>query len=119
MLGYAMSSWIVGPLQHVAFVLAAALIMGTTNTSPVLQGLTTIWGCNIAVQIWSYIEGLRHNLHASGIAHPHWKHRLSLLLIPYFSLIEGWAGLRGAVEFVKDRRGTHKGELFEVISKPT
>jgi hypothetical protein len=40
-----------------------------------------------------------------------------LLLIPIFTLVEAWAGFLGVVNYVKDRLGLQRGELFEVISK--
>ena len=45
------------------------------------------------------------------------RYWLGLILIPVFTLVEGWAGLRGFAAYLKDRLGIGRSELFEVISK--
>lgn len=116
LLGYALSSWVLGPLQHVLVVLLLAAVMGVRYTAPVQQWLLLPWALNMAVGVWMYLDGLRANAHASGRRVP-LRMWFGLLLIPVFSLIEGWAGLRGFIEYVKDRFGGSESELFEVISK--
>lgn len=119
LLGYALSSWVLGPFQHIVVILLVVSLLGTYNTSPLVPWVQIAWAMNLAVSIWSYIEGLRHNAHASGMAAPKRAHWFALLLVPFFSFVEGWSGIKGAYEFVKDKIGRHKGELFEVISKPS
>lgn len=116
LLRYALSSWVLGPLQHVLVVLAVAALLGVRYTAPVQEWLLLPWALNMAVGVWMYMDGLRANVQASGRRVPvtMW---LGLLLIPAFSLIEGWAGFRGFVEYLKDRVGRSESELFEVISK--
>jgi hypothetical protein len=113
---YALTSWVLGPLQHVLVVLGISALLGVRYTAPVQQWLLLPWALNMAVGLWMYLDGLRANGHASGGRVP-LRYWFGLLLIPVFTLIEGWAGLRGFVEFVKDRLGHSRSELFEVIAK--
>lgn len=113
---YALTSWVLGPLQHVLVVLLVAGLLGIRYTAPVQQWLLLPWALNMAVGVWMYVDGLRANTHASH-HRVSFRMRLGLLLIPFFSLIEGWAGLRGFIEHLKDRFGSNESELFEVISK--
>jgi egghead protein (zeste-white 4 protein) len=116
LLGYALTTWVLGPLQHVLVVLAVAAILGVRYTAPVQQWLLVPWALNMGVAVWMYLIGLRTNSHVS-------KQRVrprdwcALVLIPVFSFIEGWAGMLGLVEFVKDRLGANRSELFQVIVK--
>ena len=116
LLRYALTSWVLGPLQHVLVVLGVAALLGIRYTAPVQQWLLVPWALNMAVGLWMYIDGLRANIHASARRVPvgYW---LGLVLIPFFTLIEGWAGLRGFVAYVKDRLGWGRSELFDVIAK--
>lgn len=118
LLGYAMSTWVVGPMQHIFFVLLIAALSGDMNTSPVTPLAIIAWAANMASGVWLYVEGLMANTRASGNVRPKLRHWLGLLLMPYFSLVEGIAGMQGGFEFIKDRLGTNKSELFEVIAKP-
>jgi hypothetical protein len=113
---YALTSWVLGPLQHVLIILVLAGLLGIRYTAPIQQWLLLPWALNMAVGVWMYVDGLRTNTHASNERVPFWM-PLGLLLIPYFSLVEGWAGLKGFVEHLKDRVGSNESELFEVISK--
>lgn len=117
MLTYAMLAWFMGPFQHVATVVAAAYLLGNPNTSPLSRELVLLWAFNMSVVVWMYVEGLRTNVHASGLRRVPWWLWLGLLAIPWFTLVEGWAALLGLVAFVKDRLGLHRGELFHVIAK--
>lgn len=117
LLGYAMSSWVLGPFQHVLVVLLVAFALGIRFTAPVQPWLLLPWALNMASGLWMYIEGLRVNAHASGLKRPKAGHWLGLLLFPFFSLIEGWAALRGLGAFLLDLTGIRRGDLFEVIPK--
>lgn len=114
---YAMLAWFMGPLQHVVTVLAVAYLVGNPNTSPLARELVLLWAFNMSVVVWMYIEGLRANVHASGRRRVPRLYWLALLTIPWFTLVEGWAALKGLIDFVKDRSGLQRGELFHVIAK--
>ncbi|MGW5237872.1 glycosyltransferase family 2 protein [Monashia sp. NPDC004114] len=116
LLRYALTSWVVGPLQHVLVVLGVAAALGMRYTAPVQQWILGAWALNMGVGLWMYVDGLRANCHASGgrvLA----RYALGLLLIPFFTLVEGWAGLRGFLAYIRDRIGWGRSELFEVIAK--
>jgi beta-1,4-mannosyltransferase len=117
MLAYAMLAWFMGPFQHVVTVVATAYLVGNPNTSPLTRELVLLWAFNMSVVVWMYIEGLRANVHASGLPRVTCRHWIGLVLIPWFTLIEGWAALLGLADFVKDRLGLQSGELFHVIAK--
>lgn len=116
LLRYALATWVLGPLQHVLIVLGVAALLGVRYTAPVQAWILLPWAINMGFGLWLYIDGLRANVSASGgdVARRYW---LGLLLIPFFSLVEGWAGLSGLVAFLKDRLGWGRSELFEVIKK--
>lgn len=96
---------------------AVAYLLGNPNTSPLSRELVLLWAFNMSVVLWMYVEGLRTNVHASGLRRVRWWLWLGLLAIPWFTLVEGWAALLGLVDFVKDRLGLQRGELFHVIGK--
>ena len=85
-------------------------------TAPVQPWLLLPWALNMAVGLWMYVDGLRANGHASGGRVPA-RYWFGLVLIPFFTLVEGWAGLRGFLAYLKDRLGWGQSELFEVIAK--
>jgi hypothetical protein len=116
LLGYALLTWVLGPLQHVLVVLAVAAILGVRYTAPVQQWLLLPWALNMGVAVWTYLVGLRTNSHVSAqrVRARDW---CALILIPLFSFIEGWAGMLGLIEFTKDRLGANRSELFQVIAK--
>ena len=116
LLRYALASWVVGPLQHVLVVLGVAAALGMRYTAPVQEWILGAWALNMGVGLWMYVDGLRANCHASGGRVPA-RYWAGLLLIPFFTLVEGWAGLRGFLAYVKDRIGWSRSELFEVIAK--
>ena len=116
LLRYALASWVLGPLQHVLVVLGVSAVLGVRYTAPVQPWILVPWALNMGVGVWMYVDGLRANAHASG-GRVHWRYWVGLLLIPVFTLIEGWAGLRGFVTYLKDRLGWGRPELFEVIAK--
>ena len=117
LLRYALLSWVLGPTQHVLVVLGVAALLGMRYTAPVQEWILVPWALNMAVGLWMYLAGLRANGHASGQRVPvgYW---LGLALIPFFTLIEGWAGLRGFLAYARDRLGwSGRSALFEVIPK--
>lgn len=116
LLKYALASWVLGPLQHVFVVLVVSALLGLRYTAPVQPWILGPWALNLGVGLWMYVEGLRANAHASG-ERPRLRYWFGLVLIPFFTLVEGYAGLRGFIAFVKDRLGWGKSELFEVIAK--
>lgn len=116
LLAYALTTWVLGPLQHVLVVLAVAAILGVRYTAPVQQWLLVPWALNMGVALWMYLIGMRTNTQVSTqrVRARDWG---ALVLIPVFSFIEGWAGMLGLLEFVKDRLGVNRSELFHVIGK--
>lgn len=118
LLGYALSSWVVGPFQHIFFVLIVASLTGDMNTSPVTPLAIIAWACNMAAGLWMYVEGLMANVRASGAKWPTAGEWFGLLLMPFYSFLEGWAGLLGGIAFAKDRIGVNNADLFPVIAKP-
>jgi egghead protein (zeste-white 4 protein) len=117
LLRYALTSWVLGPLQHVLVVLAVAALLGVRYTAPIQQWLLLPWALNLSVGVWMYVDGLRANGHATGGGRLPARYWLGLTLIPVFTLIEGWAGFRGFLTYAKDRLGLGRSELFEVIAK--
>ena len=117
LLGYALTAWLLGPFQHFAFVLGMGAIIGHPNTAPLVRDLSFLWSWNMAVVIWMYVEGMRWNVRASGLQRVPVRYWLGLLAVPVFTLVEGWAGFRGFIDFVRDRRGRGDAELFHVIPK--
>jgi cellulose synthase/poly-beta-1,6-N-acetylglucosamine synthase-like glycosyltransferase len=108
------ASWILGPLQHVGTILFVAWFIGDMNTSPVTQSVVILWSLSFAYVIWAYWEGLRLNAIASANGRRKWWEPFAvLLLLPFFSLIEGIGGIKGLWRFV--RREENK---FVVIAKP-
>lgn len=106
--------WACGPLQHVAVILAAGLLLGDVDTLPVTALLLPVWALNIAYQVWSYWEGLRLNARASADGRRHWWEPLAVIvLMPLFSLWEAAGVLCGVIRFVR-----HGETTFTVIAKP-
>lgn len=117
LLTYALTSWAVGPFQHVVVILGVAAALGMSSTVPLAPVILAFWAFNLGAGLWMYGAGLIANAHASGMDRPRPGHRAGLLLFPFFTLVEAWAGFLGTVDFVKDRLGRHEGELFDVIPK--
>jgi beta-1,4-mannosyltransferase len=117
LLGYALTAWLLGPFQHIAFVVGIGALLGHANTSPLMRDLAFLWSWNMGVVIWMYIEGLRWNVRSSGLSRVPVRYWLGLLAVPCFTLVEGWAGFRGVIEFLRDRLGRGDAELFHVIPK--
>ena len=114
-LGYAIVSWVAGPLQNVAVVLTAGLLLGDANTSPAALFIVPLWALNMAYSIWTYWEGLRLNAGVSARGRRRWWEPVAvILLIPFFAMIEGMGGIRGFLKFA--RRAENK---FIVIAKPS
>lgn len=115
LLGYSVMSWVVGPIQNVAVVALAAVLVGDHSTSPVTLFVVPLWALNIAYVIWMYWEGLRLNAGVSGNGRRKWWEPWAvILLIPVFGMMEGFGGLRGFLKFA--RRAENK---FTVIAKPS
>ncbi|MFI1966750.1 glycosyltransferase family 2 protein [Streptomyces pathocidini] len=107
-------TWILGPFQHIAVVLAVGFLIGDLNTSPLAQSVVILWALNFAYVIWTYWEGLRLNALASARGHRKWWEPIVVVaLIPVFSVLEGLGGFKGFLRFV--RREENK---FVVIAKP-
>jgi egghead protein (zeste-white 4 protein) len=114
-LGYAVVSWVVGPLQNVAVVLGVGLLLGDPNTSPATLFIIPLWALNMAYAVWMYWEGLRLNAGVSARGRRRWWEPVAvIMLIPFFAMIEGTGGLRGFLKFA--RRAENK---FIVIAKPS
>jgi egghead protein (zeste-white 4 protein) len=114
-LGYAVASWVAGPLQNLVVVLAVGALLSDPNTSPASLVIVPLWALNMAYVIWMYWEGLRLNAGASRKNRRLWWEPFAILvLIPLFSVIEGIGGLRGFLKFIgrAERR-------FNVIAKPS
>ena len=113
-LGYCVSTWVLGPLQHVGVVLLAGAMLGEVNTSPASPYVLPLWALNMAYVVWMYWEGLKINSIVSAGGRRRWWERLCLLpLIPLFSLWEGVGGLRGFARFLRAEENK-----FVVIAKP-
>jgi egghead protein (zeste-white 4 protein) len=117
LLGYALTAWLLGPFQHFAFVLGIGALVGHANSSPLVRDLAFLWSWNMGVVLWMYVEGMRWNVRASGLQKVPVRYWLGLLAVPVFTLVEGWAGFRGVIEFARDRLGRGDAELFHVIPK--
>lgn len=114
LVGYCMSTWVLGPLQHVAFVLLLGLAIQNPSTSPASRWVLLLWGANLAYVVWMYWEGLKVNSRASGRRRPQLRDRVVVLaLIAVASLWEGLGGLLGLVDFMRGR-----ADRFVVIEKP-
>ena len=113
-LGYCVSSWVLGPFQHVGLFLVVGALLGEANTSPATVYVLPAWALNMAFVVWMYWEGLKINANASADGRRRWRDRLAVvLLIPLFSIWEGLGGFRGLLRFL--RREENK---FVVIAKP-
>jgi egghead protein (zeste-white 4 protein) len=113
-LAVCVATWILGPLQHIAVILAFAWISGSMNTSPVAQSVVLLWALNFAYVIWTYWEGLRLNGLVSRDGHRHWWEPAAVVLfIPVFSVLEGLGGFRGFLKFIRGEENQ-----FVVIAKP-
>lgn len=111
-LGYAVAVWTTGLLQHISLVLVVALLTGTPGTSPVTAWLVPVWSLGLGYLIWSYLEGLRVNLQASGQSDRYLPY--ALLVVPgvfAFALVEAWAAFLGVKDVITGNND------FTVISK--
>lgn len=114
-IGYSVVSWVLGPLQHIAVVLAVGVLIHDINTSPESLFVIPFWTLNLAFTGWMYWEGLRLNAGVSARGRRRWwEPPVTILLVPFFAMLEGMGGLRGFLKFV--RRTENK---FVVIAKPT
>jgi beta-1,4-mannosyltransferase len=114
-LAYSMVTCVIGPLQNVAVILAAGALLSNDNTSPESLLIIPFWALNLAFAVWMYWEGLRLNAGVSARGRRRWwEPPVTIVLIPFFAMLEGIGGLRGFFKFV--RRAENK---FVVIAKPT
>ena len=114
-IGYSVVSWVLGPVQHIAVVLAVGFLLADVNTSPEALFVIPLWALNMAYTAWMYWEGLRLNAGVSARGRRRWwEPPMTIILIPFFAMIEGIGGLRGFLKFA--RRTENK---FVVIAKPT
>ena len=78
-------------------VLAVGALLSDPNTSPVSLLIVPVWALNMGYATWMYWEGLRINAGASLTSRRRfWEPVAVLILIPFFSIIEGLGGLRGS-----------------------
>lgn len=113
-IAYALTSWVIGPLQNTIVILLVGAVLGDLNTSPVSLYLLPIWALNLAYVIWMYWEGLKVNSSVSTYGRRKvWEPPLLLLLIPLLSLLEGIGGFMGLVRFLRREKNE-----FVVIAKP-
>ncbi|MHC5906071.1 glycosyltransferase family 2 protein [Streptomyces sp. S6] len=113
-LSVCVTTWILGPLQHIGAVLLLGWLVNDMNTSPVTQSVVLLWALNFAYVIWTYWEGLRLNALASLSGRRKWWEPVAVVaLIPVFSVLEGLGGLRGFIKFAK-----REENKFVVIAKP-
>ncbi|WP_416972363.1 glycosyltransferase family 2 protein [Streptomyces sp. 4F14] len=113
-LSVCVTTWILGPLQHIGAVLLLGWLVNDMNTSPVTQSVVILWALNFAYVIWTYWEGLRLNALASLSGRRKWWEPVVVVaLIPVFSVLEGLGGLRGFIKFAK-----REENKFVVIAKP-
>jgi beta-1,4-mannosyltransferase len=114
-LGYCVVSWVIGPLQNVAVVLAIGALLADPNTSPAVLFIIPLWALNMAYTVWMYWEGLRLNAGVSAGGHRRWwEVPAVIVLIPFFALIEGLGGFCGFLRFAR-----HAENKFIVIAKPS
>jgi beta-1,4-mannosyltransferase len=114
-IAYSVVSWVLGPLQHIAVVLAVGALLADLNTSPESLFIIPLWALNMSYTVWMYWEGLRLNAGVSARGRRRWwEPPAAILLIPFFSMIEGLGGLRGFLRFAR-----HAENKFIVIAKPT
>jgi len=113
-LGYCVTTWMAGPLQHIGVILAAGAMLNDLNTSPVTSYVLPLWALNIAYIFWMYWEGLKVNSNVSADGGRAWWEPICvILLIPLFSL---WEGLGGFLGFLRVLRADEN--KFVVIRKP-
>jgi egghead protein (zeste-white 4 protein) len=113
-LGYCVSTWMIGPLQHIGLILLTGAMLDELNTSPASVYVLPLWALNMSYVFWMYWEGLKINSNVS--AHPRrrwWEPVCLLLLIPLFSL---WEGIGGFLGFLRVLRADENN--FVVIRKP-
>lgn len=113
LLAHNVAIWAMGPLQHIAVVLAAGVLLGDLDTLPATAVLLPLWALTIGYQVWNYWVGYLVNVRAGAQRRPWAERWLVVLLIPLFSLWEAAGVLRGVVRFVRGGES-----VFTVIAKP-
>jgi beta-1,4-mannosyltransferase len=113
-LGYCVTTWMAGPLQHIGVILATGAMLNELNTSPLTIYVLPLWALNIAYIFWMYWEGLKVNANVSArVGRRWWEPICVVVLIPIFSL---WEGLGGFLGFLRVLRADEN--KFVVIRKP-
>ena len=106
--------WLFSPLQNVAVIVLAGLLLNDLDTVPATAVVLPLWCANLGYHAWSYWEGLKINARASAdTARRWWECGTVLAMLPAFSLLEAIGILRGFVRFIR-----HDASDFVVISKP-
>lgn len=114
LLMYSVTTWVIGPFQHVAVILAAGLLMGDINTSPVSPWILPLWAITMGYAVWMYWEGLKINAFASSNGRRlWWEPPVVVLLMPFFAIWEAVGSFKGLLRYL---RGTEN--QFVVIAKP-
>lgn len=113
-IAYSLTTWVLGPLQNMVTVIVVEVLVLSLNGSPVSVPVVLIWSLNTSYYFWSYSEGLRTNVMASGSIGA-WRDRIAVLvLLPAFSMVEGIAALMALFKF-----SAGQAPDFTVIAKPT
>ncbi|HEY5834378.1 glycosyltransferase family 2 protein [Streptomyces sp.] len=114
LLMYSVTTWVIGPFQHVAVVLAAGALLGDLNTSPVTPWILPLWAVTMGYAVWMYWEGLKINASVSAGGRRLWWEPVALVaLMPFFALWEAVGSFKGLLRYL---RGTEN--QFVVIAKP-
>ena len=103
LLKYALASWVLGPLQHVFIVLVVSALLGLRyRARPTMDSRPV--GAQPRRRSLDVRGGAEGQCACFG-ERPPLRYWFGLVLIPIFTLVEGYAGLRGFIAFVKDRLG--------------
>ncbi|WP_405717830.1 glycosyltransferase family 2 protein [Streptomyces sp. NBC_01537] len=114
LLMYSVITWVIGPFQHVAVILAAGALLGDLNTSPVTPWILPLWAVTMGYALWMYWEGLRINATVSAGGRRLWWEPVALVvLMPFFALWEAAGSFKGLLRYL--RRTENQ---FVVIAKP-
>jgi hypothetical protein len=111
---YSVMTWVIGPFQHVAVILATGALLGDLNTSPVTPWILPLWAVTMGYALWMYWEGLRINATVSVGGRRLWWEPVALVaLMPFFALWEAVGSFKGLLRYL--RRTENQ---FVVIAKP-
>ncbi|MET7738430.1 glycosyltransferase family 2 protein [Streptomyces sp. NPDC005402] len=114
LLMYSVTTWVLGPFQHVGVVLAVGALLGDLNTSPVTPWILPLWAVTMGYAVWMYWEGLKINASVSANGRRLWWEPMAVIaLMPFFALWEAAGSFRGLLRWL---RGVEN--QFVVIAKP-